>query len=538
MQLAYVHFDKLRALVIDDIGAMRHAMRNQLQLFGLNQVWVASTAEDALRMIDSTEYDLILCDYNLNKANSGQHFLEFLRHEKRLKPTTIFVMITAESEYDYVATAAEYIPDDYILKPCPEKKLHSRLMRLFDRRAHLMPVLEAIGSGDFQKVVADCDKLIAAKDNSVWLMDILRRKAEAQGELGDHEGAMQTYTRALSVRDDLPWAMLGLARSRYAMGNLLEARLVAANLVKNNQSYVAAYELLSRISMDEGEEKEALDLMQRSSKILPSARRFRSISETAYLAGELHAAKSASEEAMRLSKGTITERSEDHLSLAQIEVDLGNPGGAISGLENDARKFRDSGAYGAAKSAILAQAYHDAGNEEKARKMIERALSLLPKDADGMILASLGKAMLKTGDMISGLKFLTMAAQEDQGKRMARHIAKAMTDTGHGDKVEDVIDGGKKRILNLVGEANKSMRSAKFDEAHEILTKAFDIHAQNIEALLAATQLHLLWLRQEGVKEDIAGRVKSYLSTLDRLIPNNDKVMNFYRFYREMVKES
>ena len=109
----YVRFDTLSALVVDDISAMRQAVRSQLHSLGINSVKVASNAAEALAQVESNNFDLILCDYNLNKASSGQHLLEHLRSENILSATAIFVMLTAETEYSFVANAVEFIPDDY-----------------------------------------------------------------------------------------------------------------------------------------------------------------------------------------------------------------------------------------------------------------------------------------------------------------------------------------------------------------------------------------------------------------------------------------
>jgi hypothetical protein len=112
-----------------------------------------------------------------------------------------------------------------------------------------------------------------------------------------------------------------------------------------------------------------------------------------------------------------------------------------------------------------------------------------------------------------------------------------MLDTGHDDKIDDVIDGGRKRILMLVDECTRLMRTAHFAEANRKVLDALDIHGENYEALMAAAQLHLLWLKQEGLNAAIVERAKHYLSTLDKLLPNNVKVMNFYRFFNEIMSK-
>jgi CheY-like chemotaxis protein len=532
----YIRFDKLSALVIDDIGAMRHAIRSQLQSLGMNSISVTGDPNEALRQLEIHPFDLIVCDYNLNNASSGQHFLEYLRQEGQLSALTVFVMVTAEAEYSFVASAVEFVPDDYILKPCPEKKLRMRLERLFDRRAFLLPVLKALDAQDYALAIAESDRLIGDAPQERWVMDALRRKAEAQQALND-PAILATYEQARAIRESVPWVNMGLARMYFAQGDLPRAETLVRELLAGNANYVAAYELLGQIRQTLGDDEAAFDALLASSRILPSARRFRSISDSAFLLGKFDQSKEYTESAIRLSKGSMVERSDDYLALAQTQVDMGDGKGAIQTLEKSAQKYPEAGLYGVSKNAILAQAYFDTGERDKARKLVERSQRLLSDRVDSATMTFLGKAALKVGDQILGLKLLTQAVQASgqESGRISRHVAKSMKDTGHADKVEDVIDGGQRRILRLVEDANRAMRGASFQEAYERLQEAFAIHDENIEALLAAAQLHLLWLKQTGANEAIADRARYYLATLDRLVPNNPKVMGFYKFFYEIV---
>ena len=535
----YIRFDTLSALVIDDISAMRHAVRSQLHTLGMNKVSVVSSADEAVEQIKKNSYDLILCDYNLNKNSTGQHFLEYLRNESILGATSLFVMLTAEAEYSFVANAVEFVPDDYLLKPCSETKLRSRLERLIDRRTFLMPVLKSINAKEFQAAVDECDKLLAQAPDDRRKMDILRRKSEAQQALEDYSGVLETYALAATVRADAPWIMMGQARAHFALGDLSVAAEIAGELIRKNKSYVAAYELLAKIRLESDDEEGAFELLNRSSEILPSAKRFRSVSEAAYLLGKLDHARLNAESAISLSSGSMVEQPDDYLSLAQTQVDMGDQRGAIETLEKNARRHGNVGLFGVSKDAILAQAYFDAGDQDKARKLVGRASSMLANRCDSAAMTALGKAALKTGDMVLGLKLLTQAVQSSglDERRIARHVKKTMMDTGHTDKVDDVIDGGRKRILMLVDESTRLMRTAHFEQAYNKVLEALDIHAENLEALMAAAQLHLLWLKQQGVNKEVAERARGYLSTLDRMLPNNQKVMNFYRFFNEIVSK-
>ncbi|MFX7883179.1 hypothetical protein ABTK06_19400, partial [Acinetobacter baumannii] len=77
--------------------------------------------------------------------------------------------------------------------------------------------------------------------------------------------------------------------------------------------------------------------------------------------------------------------------------------------------------------------------------------------------------------------------------------------------------------------------SAKPDESLARLEEALASMPENTGVLLAAAQLHLLWMSQRGWNEEYVKRVRRYLATLDRLIPGNDRVAKMHKFLRDTL---
>ncbi|MFX5998762.1 response regulator, partial [Acinetobacter baumannii] len=101
---------------------------------GVTKVDQAATPDEAIRFVQSGTYDLIICDYNLNKESNGQQLLEFFRTQNMLSPTCMFIMVTAESGYNLVASAAEVQPDAYMLKPLTASRIAERVDRLLEKQ--------------------------------------------------------------------------------------------------------------------------------------------------------------------------------------------------------------------------------------------------------------------------------------------------------------------------------------------------------------------------------------------------------------------
>ena len=82
VQSEFIQFDRFTALVIDDIGAMRHALRSQLEWMGINSVKGVANAEEALRQeIGDEAFFAFLHAYanqNIGTIATGQSFFDLL----------------------------------------------------------------------------------------------------------------------------------------------------------------------------------------------------------------------------------------------------------------------------------------------------------------------------------------------------------------------------------------------------------------------------------------------------------------------------
>ena len=105
-------FSNKKVLIIDDMSDVRVQLQLTLSSVGFEKLNHVASIKEAIDKISITEYDIILCDYNLGKGTNGQQFLEYMRTNKKLKRSSILVMETAENSYEKVIAEAEHMPDD------------------------------------------------------------------------------------------------------------------------------------------------------------------------------------------------------------------------------------------------------------------------------------------------------------------------------------------------------------------------------------------------------------------------------------------
>ncbi|MGB5158630.1 sigma-54-dependent transcriptional regulator [Desulfobacterium sp. N47] len=116
-----------RLLVIDDEENMRHMLNAMLKKFG----YIVDTAADGyegLMMLDSTQYDFILCDIKMPKMNG----IDFLKKVRNKISATIIMM----SAYGTMDTAIEAMKEgayDYISKPFKADEVFLSLKKAEER---------------------------------------------------------------------------------------------------------------------------------------------------------------------------------------------------------------------------------------------------------------------------------------------------------------------------------------------------------------------------------------------------------------------
>ncbi len=116
---------EVRLLLVDDMEEMRNILRRLLVAMGFTQTTMARHGEEALALLRSQPYDIVLCDWNMPKM-SGRELLEIVRSDPRLSLLP-FVMITGENTASQVKSAIEGGVTDFIIKPFTAALLEQRL---------------------------------------------------------------------------------------------------------------------------------------------------------------------------------------------------------------------------------------------------------------------------------------------------------------------------------------------------------------------------------------------------------------------------
>ncbi len=517
-QAPVVSFSDKKVLILDDMPDMRTTMRNQVQSLGVSNVSLASNVKEALNQIQQKNFDIVLCDYYLGEATDGQQFLEYLRTNNAISRATLFIMITAETGFNSVITAAECMPDDYLLKPFTGETLKLRLERLLERKARLAAIDKLQDKGAWPEIIKACDEIIACKDK--YIVDAMRIKGNALLMLHQTDAAISFYQNALKMRD-MPWAKLGLARALKFKGDGEQAGQLLEGLITENPRLLAAYDLLGKIHSESGDAEKALNVLDNACKIAPhSLARQRSIANLAESTGDYSKVDKALSVVVKQTKNSPLRDPKDYAKLTNALTETGELERAVSVIKEAKDHFKET-ADMKFLAAYEAVAQSKLGNKDLAEKALELALTddgSIPTEATSLALA---KACLAQNKKDLAFSILKSAVQNNpDSSKLQDDIGIIFKDHGGADVAKQFIESSVKEVINLNNDAVQKARAGQYAEAATMLTEAALRLPNNLQILSNAALSILMDIFTNGFDASKFIRAKQFQ---DAVVKQNDQ---------------
>jgi DNA-binding response OmpR family regulator len=182
-------------LVVDDIEDNRFALSRRLARQGYLNVTTAADGRQALELLNSRPFDLVLLDIMMPNVN-GYEGLSAMKADERLRHIPV-IMISAVDEIDSVIRCIELGAEDYLPKPfnptllrarvgasLERKRLHDQvtartreLTESLERQTATSEVLQVISSSSgelqpvFDAMLANATRICEAKFGTLYLRD-------------------------------------------------------------------------------------------------------------------------------------------------------------------------------------------------------------------------------------------------------------------------------------------------------------------------------------------------------------------------------
>jgi CheY-like chemotaxis protein len=307
-----------RALVIDVNPTSRSILKGMLVDLGVPSERVKQVGRyvDARTELETTQYDIVLCDFHFNDTQqTGADLIDELRQGNNLPYATVFIMVTSEASYARVAEAAESALDCYLLKPHTHNDLASRLKLARHRKQSLADIFQALQEEDFHLAAGLCQARFDAK-GEYWVY-AARIGGELLLRLNRHDEAKLLF-EAIDATKAMPWARLGIARAQMDSGQVTPAKRTLESLIVDNPSYADAYDVMGRAHFQTGDFDAAYDTYKHAVSLTPSSlSRLQKMGLLAFHLGKTDEATQVLERATALG---VTSRMFDFQTLVMLSL--------------------------------------------------------------------------------------------------------------------------------------------------------------------------------------------------------------------------
>ena len=527
----------ISALLIDRSPEMRGNLRAMLGQCGIEDVQPAANAAAAIRQLGERAFDLILCEYALGEGQDGQHLLEDLRTHHVIPLSTLFIMVTAESNYERVVSAVEFAPNDYLLKPFTADSLFQRIGRALEKRDAFMPAYDLIEMGNLQAAAERCREGESLAPQ--YVIDFMRLRAELLVALGQTDEAQKIYRHALESKA-VPWAKLGLARTLYMQERYAEAEDDLQQLVKDNRQYVDAYDWLARTREAAGRLKEAQQALEAAVSVSPhTLRRLMKLGDIAFETGDMATAEKALSEVVRKGKYSDFRNPEHHVKLVKVFVAKGNRMQAektIRDLDRSMQGMEQTEACSALSSAIVLSR---AGEKDQALAALNRAVAASRTNAalSDDLKIDLVKSCLEhqlhdaAAEMIS--EVMSNAA-DDRALARAKGV---LEEAGLQSMADELALKTRQDVLDLVATGARHAESGDFEGAVDFMLQAVRKTPGNTQVGMNAALTLLKLIEHRGWNEKFAAQARSLVDRARHSDPSNPRLASLTAYFQNMLSK-
>lgn len=524
-------------LVIEDYDYFRAAVKNMLTFFGVKAIDEAVNGEEAVNKMSAKSYDLVLCDYNLGPGKDGQQVLEEAKYRNYITKSTIFIMITADNSMDKFMGAMEYQPDDYLIKPFTREILEKKINNLIEKKELLRGVEKAIADGDYERALAKCESDISKKPRN--LADFYRLKGEILFKMGNHEETERFYNNIMSM-GKLPWAMMGLARVKFATERYEEARDVLKKLIAVNDKVMAAHDFLAVVLKKMGKPLEAQKVLMCAVAISPKEiRRQKELGQLSYDNKDLAVAEKSLKAAVRQGKHSSFKSPDNYSMLANVLIDKGAREEGIAVLNYGHREFNNDREGSIQIAMSESMVYTRLDRHDKAKEAIDRAVDIArhhPRKGSAKVEIDLAKALILQGDAETGRDILRRLIQNNhEDAEVLALVRQAFRDLRMEDEGQKLVDTAVDEVIAMNNEGARLVREGDLEKAIKYFQKATEVLPDNKIINANAAYAHILYMQQNKPNTAYLIKVRIYLDRVYRLDKDYKDLQKLRSMYKMLM---
>lgn len=535
-----LQWKRKRVLVVDDFRNFINTMRNMLMAMGLVSIDTAMSGEEAVERIVSRRYDIVLCDFNLGDGRDGQQVLEEVKYRQLLPPLAIFMMVTAENSLEMVMGAAEFQPDEYLVKPFTKLILEKKLRNLIEKKESIRAVEQKIEALDYEAALTICEELISQRPKH--LAELLKIKGDLLIKMEAYADA-EVFFDQISTLGRFPWAMLGLGRIRQIQGRYEEAAQIYSELIQTNDKVMRAYDELAGIWGKLGDFAKAQEILAKGVEISPkSVRRQRELGALAYRNEDLGTAETAYKRAVKEGRFSCYKSPSDYTGLAKVLTEKAAPEEGLKVLREAAAEFPHDTTAAVQIAVAKSQVFMKMDRPDRAKEEIDGAMKIVNNDPRLVNTPSgieLARSLLSQGNEDLGREFVRRIIQSNhENQEILNHVKEMFKDLKREEEGERLLETAVDEVVGMNNQGVLMVQEGNLDAAIRYFEKTTEKLPENKIINANAAYALMLHLKEKGTEPDKIAKVRTYLSRVHRIDPDYADLPKLVAIYRQITQLS
>ena len=262
-----MQFSNKQVLIVEDQRPFLLLLKGLMHSMGVSDVVTKSSAEQAVSLCKKHKFDIIICDLHLGADNkNGYELIEELRTGSLISPTTVFILISADSARPIVLGSIERRPDDFLIKPFSQVQLKSRIVRAFQKREFLKEAYTLINKGELNSAIDHIEALLDAPSHYKGHCEQLL--VELYWRIDQPQKALDVLNSYIDGKPVL-WAQVAIGKTYLQLKDYEKAISVAKKTLKRNRFNADAHDILAQAYQAITSGEKALEAIKEAIKLSP-----------------------------------------------------------------------------------------------------------------------------------------------------------------------------------------------------------------------------------------------------------------------------
>ena len=299
-----MQFSNKQVLIVEDQRPFLLLLKGLMHSMGATDVVTKSSAEQAVSLCKKHKFDIVICDLHLGADNkNGYELIEELRTRRLINPTSVFILISADSARPVVLGSIERRPDDFLIKPFSQVQLKSRIVRAWQKRQFLQQAFSLIEQGECNSAIDHIEALLDAPSHYKGHCEQLL--VELYWRIGQPDKALDVLRDYIDGKPVL-WAQIAIGKTYLQLKEYEKAIATAKRTLKRNRFNADAHDILAQAYQALATGDKALESIKEAIKLSPySLPRHYKACEIGRKNEDLVLAASSSQAIWDLSKRTV-----------------------------------------------------------------------------------------------------------------------------------------------------------------------------------------------------------------------------------------